>query len=146
MENNLTQLILTKEVLQTQKDMLDQRGKKFARLFRSYVKMWAAYFDRQVKDYIAFVENNPQMFVEIKKDANGEFDQENIDRLAELYMLGMEMQDADIQQQLAIGLKMDIKNKYALDYAKTRAGEMISQVNETTQKEIQAIIEQTYTE
>ncbi len=139
--NSLKMQILLKEMLRIQKDLQEMRGKKYAKLFRKFVKLWAGYFDRQVDEYIAYVDNNPQMFITVQKDSASDFEDENVKQLADLYVLGMELQEIDVQEQLSIGLSFDIENKEAIEWARTRVGELISGVNETTKKEIQKIIE-----
>ena len=128
-----------------QKDTLEQRGKEYTKLFMKFTKLWTGYFDKQVEEYIAYADNNPQMFVEMRKDIGDSFEEENIQELIDIYTLGMTIQDAIVQSEITIGLSIDIRNEDAIAWAKKRAGELIKGVNETTQKEIQVIIDSALT-
>ena len=122
---NIKKLCIFRETLRLQKAMVDMRGGKFAKLFHGFSRLWSEYFDRQAEQYLASIENNPQMFTELKKDASGDFEKENADRLFEIYTLGMLTQEEEIQTQLTVGLSLDMKNENALKYARARSGELI---------------------
>lgn len=117
------------------------RGKAYARLFGRFVKLWNARFSRQADEWAAYLENNPQLFVGLRKDAEGDFETDLEKQMAEAYRLGMEWQDKSVQEQLAVGLTFDIRNEDALAWARTKVGELIKGVDATTAEEIRKLIE-----
>lgn len=140
------QIIIKSEIIRIREDLLEIRGKEYTKLFIKFSELWAWYFNKQVDEYLLYVENNPQLFVEMRKAATGdEFMKKNIEQLANIYMLGMTVQEKTIQDDIAVGLSFDIKNEDAIAWAETRVGELIKWVDETTQKEIQSIIESAFT-
>ena len=68
------------------KEFLNLRGKEFLTLHDKFQKLWAKYFERQVDEYIQYLDNNPQLVIEIKK-ASSDFEQENEDQLLAVYEL-----------------------------------------------------------
>lgn len=124
MKINAKTIFVKAESFRLLKVAQDMRGPKYRKAFAIFVKLWAEYFDKQVSEYIDYVENNPQMFI-VRKEVDDEFNQSITDSILEVYTLGMTMQEADIQEQIEIGISMDIKNEEALKWAKTRVGELI---------------------
>lgn len=103
-----------------------KRGKQYAKNFKAFAKLWSAYFDEQADEYIKYLEDNPQLTIGIQKLANDEeFQKDVADGLADTYILGMTLQELDIQEQLTIGLSFDIVNQNAIDWADSRVGELI---------------------
>ncbi len=139
-------IFLKAEAFMMRRSAEKARGSEYVKVFDRFVKIWIKRFEAQVETYIAYVDDNPQMFVEIRKEDEYGFDEELTDEIFAAYSLGLTAGEIDIQEQLTIGLSMDIVNEDSVKWAQQRVGELIKGVDETTQKEIQAIIESALTE
>lgn len=131
------QLKLVKKIVD---DFEKVKTKEFMKLFYDFIKFFNKYFDDEAKKYINELKDNK----DIKKSNNSKITEKLIEKLSAIVLLWQLEQESKSKKELeSIWVTLDIwiSNKYQLEYAKTRAWELISEVDETTQKEISKIIE-----
>lgn len=107
MVNKLAKIAEIGQQIQMRKEFLNLRGKEFLSLYDKYQKLWSGYFEKQVDEYIQYLENNPQLVIEIKK-ATVDFEKENEDQLLAVYELGMTIEEAEVQKQMTFGVSIGI--------------------------------------
>lgn len=124
----------------------DIRGKEYIKILANAVNVFAKYFDKQVQDYIDYIEQNPQMFITVqkmKKMSNEDLnimEDEIVLNLSLAFLSWNEFQDLETQKELTVWVSFDLDNKYAIDWWKENTGKLIKWINETTQEEIQKVI------
>lgn len=124
----------------------DLRWKEYIKVFAKAIWVFAKYFDKQVQDYIDYIENNPQMFSsiqELKKmtteDLNNSID-DIIKVLVEWHIAWQKFAEKDIQKEITVWISFDITDENALEWANDNVWKLISWINETTQEEIMLLI------
>lgn len=128
----------------------DIRGKEFIQSVWTLKDVIARYFKIQVKDYVDYVRNNPQMFVtvqEFKKsfkkvsDENyNEIVTEIVDVTVWAHIQGQNFTEQSVQKEIDIGLTFNINNDRAKEWAANNAWLLIRGIDQTTQEEISNII------
>lgn len=110
------------------------------KLFYDFIKYFNKYFEDQAKQYINDLKNNKY----IKKSNKSKITEKLIEKLSAIVLLWQLEQESKSRKELeSIWVTLDIwiNNNYQIEYAKTRAWELIKEVDKTTQKEISKIIE-----
>ena len=116
------------------------KSKEFMEYFYDFIVFFDDYFQAQAIKYIESLDKYP-----IKKfSLNEEQLQELEKKLSFIYLLWQQEIKSKTDLELDnVWIKVDIgiSNKYWLEYAKSRAWELISEIDETTGKELSVIIE-----
>lgn len=124
-----------------------KRGKAFEDAFSAFVAIMARYFEAQAAEFEKMAaEASENHAVVVAKSAAEDFADEITEALMGAYSIGLDAQEAEIAESLAVGLSMDVPSTEALEWAKVRAAEMIKDVDGTTMAEIRKIIEDALTE
>ena len=112
-----------------------KRWQKFFKSHAKFAKLWSDYFINQTEKFI----KNHYTKQQIKKETH-HFEKDLIDVLFFVYSLWSELINKQINWQIMFWISFDIDNTLALEYAKTRAWELILKSDKTTQKEVSKII------
>ena len=131
------QIKLVKKIID---DFEKVKSKEFMNYFYDFIDYFNKYFENEAKKYIEELKDNK----DIKKANDQKINKELIDKLSAIVLLWQLEQEQKSKLELEnIWLSLDIwiSNEYQLEYAKNRAWEMISEIDETTREEIWKIIE-----
>lgn len=153
--NKITKLIIAKKCLDMTKAQADIRGKEFTKVYVAFVNLFAWLFEEQAKFFIAYAENNPQLFSENwliieKSDEFGdmmpgeEFMNTLGSYLIKAHMIGQGATNKEVQSQVTV--LMELKNSYAESYSANRAGELMRAVNDTTKAEVRTLFNKWFQE
>ena len=113
------------------------KTKEFMNQFYDFIDFFNKYFENQAIEYINELQS-------IKKVKDPKFNEKLIEKLSAIILLWQIEQEQKSRLELKdIWLSLDIwiSNELGLDYAKNRAWELISDIDDTTREEIWKIIE-----
>lgn len=153
--NKVQKLIIAKKCLDMTKVQAELRGKEFTKVYLAFVNLFAWLFQEQAKFFIAYAENNPQLFSENgliieKSDEFGDMTPEEEfmntlgSYLVNAHMIGQGATNKEVQAQVTV--LMELKNTYAEAYAQNRAGELMRAVNDTTKTEVRSLFDTAFKE
>lgn len=154
--NKITKLIIAKKCLDMTKAQADIRGKEFTKVYLAFVSLFVWLFQEQAKFFIAYAENNPQMFtwdgglIIEKYDEFGdmtpseEFMNTIGSYLIKAHMIWQDTTNREVASQ--VNVLMELKNAYADAYAANRAGELMRAVNDTTKAEVRSLFNKWFQE
>ena len=111
-----------------------QKSKEYFQIFTDFQELFKKYFKKQVKQYLKQVDELP-----LQKSLDDKVQRQ----LMKALKLGKKEELEDfIKDKIRVGEKKEdilLNNDFLKEYAKTRAGELISQIDETTKKIIQNV-------
>ena len=113
------------------------KTKEFMNQFYDFIDFFNKYFENQAIEYINELQS-------IKKVKDPKINEKLIEKLSAIILLWQIEQEQKSRLELKdIWLSLDIwiSNELGLDYAKNRAWELISEIDDTTREEIWKIIE-----
>ena len=154
--NKITKLIIAKKCLDMTKAQADIRGKEFTKVYLAFVSLFVWLFQEQSKFFIAYAENNPQMFtgdgglIIEKYDEFGDMtpSEEFMNTLGSFlikaHMVWQDATNKEVQSQ--VNVLMELKNSYAEAYSANRAGELMRAVNDTTKAEVRSLFNKGFKE
>jgi len=131
------QIKLVKKIID---DFEKVKSKEFMEYFYDFINHFNKYFEQEAKKYIEELKDNKN----IKKSTDPKINKELIEKLSAVVLLWQLEQEQKSKLELEnIWLTLDIwiSNEYQLEYAKNRAWELISEIDDTTREEIWKIIE-----
>ena len=131
------QIKLVKKIID---DFEKVKSKEFMDYFYDFINHFNKYFEQEAKKYIEELKDNKN----IKKSTDPKINKELIEKLSAVVLLWQLEQEQKSKLELEnIWLTLDIwiSNEYQLEYAKNRAWELISEIDDTTREEIWKIIE-----
>ena len=131
------QIKLVKKIID---DFEKVKTKEFMNYFYDFMDFFNKYFEEQAIEYINELKDNK----DIKKAKDSKNNKELIEKLSAIVLLWQLEQEQKSKLELeSIWLTLDIwiSNEYQLEYAKNRAWELISEIDDTTREEIWKIIE-----
>jgi len=128
------QIELVKKIID---DFEKVRSKEFMNYFYDFINFFNAYFENQAIEYIKELQS-------VNKAKDNKIHEKIIEKLSAIILLWQIEQEQKSRLELKnIWLSLDIwiSNEFALDYANSRAWELISEIDDTTREEIWKIIE-----
>lgn len=132
------QVKLTKTIAE---DLAKHKSKEFMELYFDFVAFFDDYFENQALEYIKSLEDYPELKVDLNKMS---FIEKLVLKLKNFVLLWQKESDTEILEDLiSIWEEYDwisITDEYALEYAEKHAAELITQINDTTEKSIKLII------
>lgn len=144
MKNNICSALYKAKTL---KDIEEIRWKEYTQIVHEWSGLFETYFREECKKWLKYVEENPMLFEKIS-DENifiekwffENFLQGVQNFLKKWYELGRNFLFRQIQVELPKNGDIFVKDSYSIEYAKTRAGDLIKDIDETSKRRMQTLI------
>lgn len=130
--------------LHIQKTSYDERGKAFVSAFQAMKKAISAYLDNQKEKWLQDIMRVQLPVLINKEDFSSEELTDILKSMETAILLGMTTQNKLIMEVPEITVDIGINSVFVDNYLKTRTASLISGIDETTRKEIQAIIDNAF--
>ena len=156
MANKIDILQSDLKVLYMAKAQIEIRGKEFTKVFMAFVDLFSRLFRAQTDIFLEYIDLHSHLFnpdggiIIEKTDEFGNItpDDTFMESLGEMlvnaHMIGQDGTNTEVGGQ--VGATMEVNNAFATSYAKNRAWELMSGVDDTTKQSVRDIFSKAWAE